>query len=150
MLDRIKDSITKATKNGNSIEKNILKLVLSDVQAQEARKNKQLSNQEIESIIKSFIKNNEETIKMSPTVDGKVTEKVMNLVLENSILKGWLPMEINKDAVYTFLESCELITEIKNFKSEGQAIGFVMSQLKKQGLTVSGDNVKEVISQIRT
>lgn len=139
MIEQIKEEIVKATKRKDIITKNILKLVVSEVQAEEARRNKTLSQNEIESIIKKFIKNNEETLQYVKEPEALV------LMNEIATLSLWLPIKTTKKEIGKVLtEHC--LDAIVGAKSKGQAMGIAMKTLKSLNLPVEGKDVEEVIS----
>lgn len=118
--------VIDAVKNGDTIKKNILKLVISEIQNLENhkdRKFKKVEDQEIYHIIKQFIKNNNETIALSK--DSSV------LVEENNILQKLLPEEFTESQLYKVVHTNpQLVSMILSSKNNGQAMGIALKTIK--------------------
>jgi len=146
MIEQMKKEIILATKSGDTIKKNILKLVVSEVQLEESRRNKPLKDQEIENIIKKFIKNIEETMSYMKNKDPYKENPPMELVEEITQLMLWLPIKASKKEIEEALtEHCSSVIIGKN---KGQAMGIAMKTLKAIGLSVDGKDVEEVVNEI--
>ena len=129
-------------KSGRTVERDILRLILGEVQTLEAKSGKKIPEEKIESIIRKVIQSNEETISFSPS------EKLEE---ENKILSSFLPKTLTQDEIEAFfLNSSNAEYElIQSVKSEGQAIGLAIKTLKSNQLKVLGDDVKIVVEKIR-
>lgn len=139
----MKKEIILATKSGDTIKKNILKLVVSEVQLEESRRNKTLKDQEIEGIIKKFIKNIEETMSYMKKKDPYKENPPIELVEEITQLMLWLPIKASKKEIeQVLIEHC---SSAIIGKSKGQAMGIAMKTLKGLGLSVEGKDVEEVV-----
>jgi len=141
MIEQMKEEIVKATKQRDDVKKNILKLVVSEVQTREARQNKPITQKEFEGILKLFIKNNNEIMFYS-----KNSKNSMKLMQENAILSLWLPRQVSGKELQSIVSV--FTDKIKSSDNTGQAIGLVI-----KGLTgnYSFDNkeIKSIIEQIR-
>ena len=142
MIEQMKKEIVSATKSGDTIKKNILKLVVSEVQSEESRRNKSLKDQEIENIVKKFIKNIEETMSYI-----KKQDPPLDLMKEIAELSLWLPIKTSKKEIGEVLtKNC--LESIIQAKNKGQAMGIAMKTLKSLNLPVEGKDVEEVVNEM--
>jgi len=124
----IKALIFEAMKNRDQIRANILRLLLSESEK---------SGASYERVAAKLIESNNEVL------SHRAEEK---LVKENEILAEFIPKKISKDEIFSLLSSCS--DDIMNGQ-EGKAIGFAMKFFKNKSLSVSGDDVKFVVSKLR-
>lgn len=144
MIEEIKAKILDAVRNKRVVEKNILKLLLGEIQNLEASKNKALDKKEIYTIIKLFIKNNEETIALSK---GSVED----LKTENLLLNQLLPESFTQPELSRIINSNpKLLTDILNAKNVGQAIGMAKKEISSlYTKEIPGADLKLVIESIK-
>lgn len=143
MKDFLRTKIVEAIKNRNEVAKGIYRVLLGEIQTQELRVNKDLSEEQIHKIIRKIMENNEEmkrlTKKESPIFE-KVTE-------ENEYLKVLLPNYLTKEEVTVELQ--EKLDEIKLAKHDGQATGIAMKFLKENKKLVLGEVVSAAVKEMR-
>ena len=117
--------------------KNILRVVLGEIQTKEVQQGKQLKDDQVLSVIRKVIEGNEKllTFKENST-----------LVEENSILKEYLPQAISSEEIRALL--VEVKEEIMLSKSVGQATGVAIKHLKTKDCVFQGSDVSQVVSEI--
>src|SRR5262245_13634356 len=131
----MKKRMTEAMKAGRAVERDVLRVALSEIQAAENR-GTEINDDESQKIIRKLIKSNTETIAVVPAGDAKT-----KLEEENRILDSLLPKQLGVDEIVKVLAGVE--GDIKSAKSEGQATGVAMKHLKASGATVGGKEVAE-------
>lgn len=144
LIETIHKDMLSAMKAKSEIRKNILKLLLGEVQTVEARSKKDLPDQEVFSLIKSIINNN------GITLEKTVAETARNnLIEEISVLQSYIPKTLTVDEIKNFIDD-QVILQIKEAKSDGQAVGLVIKFLKtKTECSVDGNDVKQLVVELR-
>jgi hypothetical protein len=125
-----------------SKEKDLLKVVLGEIQ-QKSASGKVTDDQGL-AIVKSMIKNNIE--KVLPHLKDEDERKTM-IEEENKILQSLLPSYLTAEQIKNRL--VDLVGQIKEAKSEGQATGIAMKHLKLINVQVEGETVKQAIQEMR-
>lgn len=141
LIDDIKRRITAAMKAGNTVEKDILRLTLGEVQTAEAR-GTVTTDESVAAIVRKLIKSNEETRAVAPEGDQKRA-----LAEEIAVLQSLLPSSLSVPQIIEALAS--LRDAIKAASNDGQATGVAMKHLKMNGASVTGKDVTEAVKQIR-
>ena len=140
LKETIRKQIVETMKLKAEVQKNVLKVVLGEIDLQESRNGKQLTDDDCCRIIKKTLQGVEEMLTYKPNDIKFETEK--------AVLKGLLPKELTADDLKITLSS--KIDELKATKSEGQATGIAMKFLKEINLSVDGNVVKKIVSEIRS
>lgn len=138
----VRDRISKAPYG--STEKNILKVVLGDIQLKAAGGT--ITDEAGHAIVKKLVKGNEETL---GHLKGEDPRRAQYLG-ENAVLSSLLPTYLTADQVTAELTSAGLVEQVKAAKNEGQATGVAMKHLKGKGLAVEGDEVKKAVTALRS
>lgn len=139
----LRDRISKAP--FRSKEKDLLKVVLGDVQQKSA--SGKVSDEQGLGIVKSMIKNNVEKVLVHLKEDDP---RHAVIVEENKILASLLPTYLTVDEVKELLAKYDsMVSDLKAAKSEGQATGIAMKYLKSVNAQVEGDTVKQAVQQLR-
>lgn len=120
-------------------QKNVLKVVLGDIELQESRCGKQLPDEDCYRIIRKTLEGVEIMLKYKPN-DPKFEA-------EKATLNSLLPKQLEAGDIKFALSSKS--DELYMAKSEGQAVGIAMKFLKERNLVVDGNVVKKVVSEIR-
>lgn len=142
LIDDIKAQIKAAMKAKDTQTRDLLKVVLGDLQLNETRKGAALTDEEAQKDVKKIIKGNRETL--DATNDPAVVEK-MNW--EIAKLETLLPQTLSVDEIVAALEP--VIDGIKSAGNDGQATGVAMKHLKPTGAAVEGKDVAAAVRQIR-
>lgn len=143
LVDEIKRRVRQAMKDGNTIEKEVLRVALGDIQTEEARGSQSTTDEVALAVVRRLIKSNEETARLTEDAARKET-----LEKEIAVLRSLLPQGMTVDAIVEALGSVR--DAIRACGNDGQATGVAMKQLKQTGATVSGKDVAEAVRKIRT
>lgn len=143
LIDDIKKRIIVAMKAQNKQERDILKVVLGDLQIQETRKAQALTDAETQQIIRKVIKGNGEMI--AAVDDAEVVERMNQ---EIAILETLLPQSLSMDEIVAALDP--VADAVKAAGNDGQATGVAMKHLKSNGAEVQGKDVSAAVRQLRS
>lgn len=139
LKETIRKQILEAAKARMDDQKNVLKVILGEIDTQESRTGKSLSDEECCRVIRKTLQGIDEMLGYKPNDPKLETEK--------ACLSALLPKQLDEAAILASLSS--KIEDIKAAKSEGQATGIAMKSCKEQGLSVDGNLVKKVVLEIR-
>jgi uncharacterized protein len=142
IIDEIKRRIRQAMKDGNSVEKEVLRVALGEIQTTEARGTGAMTEEAVAAVVRKLIKSNEETASLTDDGDRKRT-----LEQEVVVLRSLLPQGMSIEAIVTALEP--LREAIRGSASDGQATGVAMKHLKPMAANASGKDVAEAVRRIR-
>ena len=98
LAQQIKDRMFAAMKARQTVEKEILRVVLGEIQTEEARRGKTLSDDEVMKILRKLVKSNGETLGMTADAADKAT-----LEEENRVLETLLPKTLDESEVVAAL-----------------------------------------------
>ena len=142
LMDQLKDRIKSAMKAGNTLERDVLKVALGDLQLQATRQGSDLSDEDVQMGLRKVIKGNREMI--AAVTDPAVLERMNQ---EIQVLETLLPTSLDQAQIRVALDA--LAEPIRAAGNAGQATGIAMKHLKSQGLAVEGRDVQAVVQQIR-
>ena len=143
LVEDIKAAMFAAMKAKKTVEKEILRVALGEIQTQQARSNEPLDDKAAIAILRKLVKSNSETAKLAQDDETKAT-----LSEEIAVLDRFLPKTLDSDEILAAL--APIHREIQAAKADGQAIGLAMKHLKGQGATVNGNDVAATVRQLRT
>jgi len=142
IVDDIKKRITEAMRAKKVVDREILRLALSEIQMIEVRTGTPATDDEAAKIIKKILKANAETAAAGPSAEARARLDEENVILESLVPKTW-------DAARIASELAPVAAEIKAAKSDGQATGVAMKHLKGLGATVEGKDVGDAVKKLR-
>lgn len=154
IVDQLRNDVLAAVKSGDNAKRDIIKLVLGEVDLQVARTGVPLPDDKVFQIIRKIVEANEQVIaEVGKRVSIGVTPndtQIINLNVENETLSGYLPKMLTLDEIVLAL-SDELKTEIKASTPNdyGKLTGKVMKYLKDKGLSANGNHVKMAIMNVK-
>lgn len=140
LKEKIRSQINAAIKERREVEKNVLRVVLGEVDSMEARNSKVFSDDEISKVIRKILQGVEEMLQYKKD-DPKLLE-------EKNILNALLPQQLGVQELKNKLEA--KLSEIKNAKSDGQATGIAMKFFKEEKLSVDGNLVATIVKELRS
>lgn len=143
LIDEIKARMFRAMKAGASVEKEILRVAMGEITTDAARPGKKGDDEEASAILRKLIKSNEESLASVQDEAGRAT-----LRREIEVLAELLPRSLDKAEVVALLEP--LRDAIRAAKSDGQATGIAMKQLKSTGSVVDGKVVQAAVQEMRS
>jgi|GEM_PF-389264 len=146
LIDDIRTRITAAVKANDSATRDVLRLVLGEVQAAQARQaaaDTPSGDDQVRAVLRKVIKSNEETLSALAPGDARAAE----LTHEIAALRAFLPAELSIAQIVELLASHT--ESIRAAKTEGQAVGIAMKAVKASGVTATGPSVTSAVQQIR-
>lgn len=141
LVDDIKKRIQAAMKAGNTLEKEVLRVVLGEIQTEEARGTK-ADDALAERVLKKLVKSNRETLQSATDAEQKAA-----LEGEIAILQELLPKSLSVDEIVQAL--APVADAIRGAGNDGQATGIAMKHLKASGATVDGKDVAQAVKRLR-
>lgn len=138
----LKKRVLQAMRDKNELEKDLLRVLLGDLELAETRTGNELSEKDEQQIVRRMVKSNQETAAL--TQDPADVEK---LKLELAILEALLPKTLSVAETIAALEP--VADDLRAAGNDGQATGLAMKHLKPQGLQVDGKDVAAAVKQIR-
>lgn len=150
MENQLKQLISVSVKENNTTSRDILRLVLGQIQTESATK--LLSEDQKLSIVRKLIKSNEITLAaMAETQkenwNQEWQDNANKLNQEIELLKFLLPQTWTVEQLSDFFAYHKEV--VRAAKTEGAAIGVAMKLLKTAGAVVNSSDVKEIVIQIR-
>lgn len=149
ILEILKQRNIAAIKSKNNVEKNILRVIIGEVETIKSRDGK-ITDDQVYSLIRKQIEANKELINIY-TLKGKDVSLASLAYKENDILGELLPKTLSPVDI-----EAEILNHdgpeyemIQDAKTDGAGIGVAMKLLKSLKLNVLGDDVKKVVAKIR-
>ena len=150
MIDQIKENMFAAMRTGRTVEKEVLQVVLGEIQSLQTKSGVKPPQEVIEGIIRKMTVSNEEVIKgLAKRDTDKDKAKVSKLTEENSILRDYLPPQLDCDRLLMCPEIKDAILAYTD-KNTGKLIGQIISLAKQAGCYVEGGEVKKAIDILKT
>jgi len=141
LLEEIKTRLRAAMKAGRTVEKEILRVAVGEIETAAARE-AGLTEEGAVAIVRKLVKSNRETLEVS-----RSAEQTAQLEEEIRILESLLPQALGDDQIAEALRPS--LDALRAAKSDGQATGIAMKALAAQGATVDGKRVAEVVKKLR-
>lgn len=142
LVDEIKKRIQAAMKARNTLEKEILRVALGEIQTEEAR-GTEADDALATRILKKLIKSNRETLESATDAEQRAA-----LEGEIAILQELLPRSLSVDEIAAAL--APVVNGIRGAGNDGQATGIAMKHLKASGAEVDGKDVAQAVRNLRT
>jgi uncharacterized protein YqeY len=142
LSERIKSRMLEAMKARRTLEKEILRVALGEVQTAESRSGTSLSDEDVAGLLRKLIKSNEESLAATQDEARRRT-----LEAENRILADLLPRTLTVEEIRDALG--EVSSALRAAASAGQATGLAMKHLKAQGAPVQGQDVAAAVRALR-
>ncbi|MEB2310460.1 MAG: GatB/YqeY domain-containing protein [Sorangiineae bacterium] len=141
--DDLKRQMMAAMKKHATVEKEILRVVLGEVDVAESRGGKPLSEEELLGVVRKLLKSNEETLAISEREEQRrVLEE------ENAILQALLPARWEVARIAS--ELAAFAAELRAAPNDGAATGLAMKRLKAAAAPVDGKDVALAVRQLRS
>lgn len=142
LSQEIKTRMLQALKAGRTVEKEILRVALGEIQTQEARSSDPMTDEQAQAIVRKLVKSNQETL-----ASAEDDEQKKVLAEEIAILETLLPKSLGIDDIVAALAA--VAEGVKAAGNDGQATGVAMKHLKASGATVNGKDVSEAVRRMR-
>lgn len=142
LIDDVKQQVIQAMRDRDTERRDLLKVVLGEMQTAAARLSEDLPDADAQRIIRKMIKSNQEMAELSdrPGVAEKMKAEIQ-------VLETLLPKTLNIDQIIEAL--APVLDAVKSAGNDGQATGVAMKHLKSTGAAVDGKDVGQAIKQVR-
>lgn len=144
LLTDLQTKMTQARKSGDRESLNILSVIIGDLSTLKARNNKDVTEDQIENLIRGLRDKNNETLTLLAGKSREADEVRLNK--ENAYLTSLLPITLTVEEIKVAL--AEIRDQLIAAKA-GAAVGVAMKFLKPKGLKVLGDDVKIAVEQLK-
>lgn len=148
LKEKVRERFEEAKKSNHREEKNLLSVILGDIATAEARSGKDVSDAEVEKLLRKMVESNNETVNQMKSHQRADDPQVAVLERENTFLRALLPQTLDVAAIVKALEPVK--ADIIAAKNDGQATGVAMKHLKAQALSVQGNDVSAAVKQLRS
>jgi len=159
MIEKINSLIKTAMFAHDAVTRDILRLLKSEISKEEEKARdlkRDFSNEDMLGIVRKMIKNNEFTLKvyLDKILDSSEQQCELNINEKNSllqeikILKSLLPTAISKDELINFINDKKI--DFSKCKMEGQFVGAILKETKKEKIIVEIGIVKELAKSFET
>lgn len=147
----IRKRITSAMKSNNSVERDLLRLIISECMTECDRKaipTKDMDQNDLVlvSTIKKVLKGVLTSLEGIKDSEGGREDLSAQLNQEKLILESLLPKELNQDDIREFIIKNNII--ISSDIGEGRSMGNVIKAFKSQNISVNSEEVKAVVKSI--
>lgn len=142
LIDDVKQQVIQAMRDRDTERRDLLKVVLGEMQTAAARLSEDLPDAAAQRIIRKMVKSNQEMAELSDRPG--VAEKMKT---EIQVLETLLPKTLNIDQIIEAL--APVLDAVKSAGNDGQATGVAMKHLTSTGAAVDGKDVGQAIKQVR-
>jgi uncharacterized protein YqeY len=143
LADQIKTRMFQALKSGNTVEKEILRVALGEIQTADARGGAGAGTDEATiAVLRKLVKSNEETLALATDEAQK-----QDLAQEIRVLQSLLPQSLTIEQIVEALAPVR--DAVRAAPNDGAATGVAMKHLKSAGATVTGKEVTAAVKQLR-
>lgn len=143
LVDDIKKRMFAAMKAGRTVEKEILRVALGEVQSAEAREERTFSDADVHAVLRKLVKSNREALGAAEDPQTKA-----ELQEELAILASLLPPPPSVDEIVTALEP--VAAAIRGAAATGAAMGLAMKHLAASNIVADGKDVGQAVARIRS
>lgn len=145
LKQQILDDLKSAMKTGETVKRDVLRMLDSMIKNVEIEKKKResgLSESEVQNVVIKAVKQRKDAA-MQYATGGRddLAEKEKN---EIKILSVYLPKQLDAEIVRTIVQSVILELGITDFSAMGKVMGVAMGKLKGQA---NGDFVKKIVEE---
>lgn len=144
LLADLQAKMTQARKAGDKEALSLLSVILGDLSTLKARNNKDVTEDQVENLIRGLRDKNNETLALLAGKGREADE--IRLKTENAYLTSLLPTTLTVEEIKVAL--AEIKDDLLAAKA-GAAVGVAMKFLKPKGLKVLGDDVKIAVEQLK-
>ena len=141
LIDDIKRRIAQAMKAGDTVEKEVLRVALGEIQTADAR-GASGGDEASAAVLRKLVKSNQETLALAHDDDTKSA-----LLREIAVLESLLPKTPGVEELVAALAASR--DAIRAAANDGAATGVAMKALKAAGVAASGKDVAEAVKRLR-
>lgn len=136
----IQQAINSALKAGNKIELNPLRFVMSQIKYEEIDKQKELTDEEVMSLMQKEIKKRKEAVEMFKK--GNRDDLVKDEELQIIVIQKYLPRQLSEEELNKTID--EVIASLGEEKNTGKIIGLVIGKAKGR---TDGSTIAKLVKQ---
>lgn len=144
LVSKLLVMLSNFRREGKNDLRNLVTVVLGEIDTRKARTGVEPSQEEIEKFIRKMVSDNKHTLDLISKND-KNAEKLQN---ENNFLETLLPSTLTIDEIVLELE--ELKDCVVGAVKDGAATGIAMKHLRSKGLSVLGSDVSKAVVSMRS
>lgn len=143
LTDDIRKDMFSASKSGNALESDILKMVLATVKNEEISKGESLSDESVIKVIRKESKKIEDSINEFSKMnrDDLVEKEKAQL----GVLERYLPALMDIKQVRDIIKKVIVDTDAQGMKDMGKVMGLSMKELDGQA---DGNTVKDIVREL--
>jgi uncharacterized protein YqeY len=143
LTDEIRARVKAAMKARKTVEKEVLKVALGEIETEQMRRGVDMDDAGVEKVLRKLVKSNRET-------QAAIEDAAEKAVLEEEIavLESLLPKVLTEDEVVAAL--APVVDAIKAANADGPATGVAMKHLKQSGAVVDGKTVSAAVRKLRS
>jgi len=141
-LAQMEEDLRNSLKNRNGVVTSTLRLLISEIKNARIAKGKDLTEEEITSVVQKSAKQHKESIEAFEKANRD--ELVDREKAELEVLKKYLPEQITGQEVERIVDEVISQTGVSNIKEMGKVMGQVMGKLKGQA---DGNLVSEIVAK---
>jgi uncharacterized protein YqeY len=147
-VQEAKVRLKKAVIDKNESEKNILRVLLTEIETLELKKGKTPTDRDCHFVVYKLASINESVITQAKTQNNNTL--IEKLEAENVILNTLAPKLWTREEIIKFLTDNNLIEKIKQAKDDGPAIGLTMKAINNANAPVMGETIKTIVEELRS
>lgn len=140
LTDDIRKDMFSASKSGNALESDILKMVLATVKNEEISKGESLSDESVIKVIRKESKKIEDSINEFSKMNRNDLVEKEKTQLE--VLQKYLPALMDIKQVREIIKKVIVDTDAQGMKDMGKVMGLSMKELDGQA---DGNTVKDIV-----
>lgn len=147
MRDKIIEDLKQAMKDQNKERLSVIRMVKGAIQMEELNKKRDLTDDEVISVIAKQIKTRKESIE--DFIKGNRNDLVEQTQKEIDILNTYMPEQLSEDEVMKIIDEAFLNINPTSSSDMGKIMGYVTPKLKgKADLSFVSKTIKERISNM--
>lgn len=143
LTDDIRKDMFSASKSGNALESDILKMVLATVKNEEISKGESLSDESVIKVIRKESKKIEDSINEFSKMNRDDLVEKEKTQLE--VLQKYLPALMDIKQVREIIKKVIVDTDAQGMKDMGKIMGLSMKELDGQA---DGNTVKDIVREL--
>lgn len=143
LLEDIRKDMFSASKQSNTVEADILKMVIAEIKNEEISKGEKLTEEEILKVLRKESKKVQDSINEFTKIgrDDLVAKEKAQL----EVLNRYLPAMLDESKVREVVEGVISKSGAQDMRDMGRVMGMVMKELNGQA---DGNTVKDIVSEL--
>lgn len=143
LIDQIREDMFEASKNGDSLRSDILKIAMASVKNEEVKKGEALEDAEVEKILRTEVKKIKDSIEQYEGMGRNDLAEEEKKQLE--VLGKYLPELMPEDEIKKIVEAKASEMSITSMSDMGKLMGIVMKDLNGKA---DGAVVRQIVQEV--